>query len=161
MYSAKRKRWGTVSHQRCVAECGWRLFFFFFYPITTSLSPAAEQLSSMSYPRVIEDPSQCGVTIWDLLWLTCSCEIRVGLSYLCMGCQNKWLYVYVTVHEKTRCKSKTAILDNAHLKVQTLCYFMQKSDLPNGDKVTSVWDNAILFPAFYSSLFILTSSAET
>ena len=33
---------------------------------------------------------------------------------------------FVTVHEKTRYKSKIAILDNAHLKVQTLCYFMLK-----------------------------------
>ena len=32
---------------------------------------------------------------------------------------------YVTVHEKTRYKSKIAILHNAHLKVQTLCYFVQ------------------------------------
>ena len=47
-------------------------------------------------------------------------------------------FQFVTVHEKTRNESKIAILDNAHLKVQTLCYFMQKSDLPNGDKVTSV-----------------------
>ena len=67
----------------------------------------------------------------------------------------------MTVHEKTRFKSKIAILDNAHLKVQTLCYFMMKSDLPNGDKITSLWDDAILFSALYSSLFILISSAET
>ena len=46
--------------------------------------------------------------------------------------------VYVTVHEKNRYKSEIAILDNAHLKVQTLCYFMRKSDGPNGDKITSV-----------------------
>ena len=32
------------------------------------------------------------------------------------------------MHEKTRYKSEIAILDNAHLKVQTLCYFMLKSD---------------------------------
>ena len=38
---------------------------------------------------------------------------------------------------------------------------MLKSDLQNGDKITSVWDNAILFSAFSSSLFILISSAET
>ena len=67
----------------------------------------------------------------------------------------------VTVHEKTRYKSKIAILDNAHLKVQTLCYFITKPDLPNGDKLTSVWVNAILFSAFCSSLFTLISSAET
>ena len=67
----------------------------------------------------------------------------------------------VTVHEKTRYKYQIAILDNAHLKVQTLCYFMLKSDLPNGDKITSVSDNANWFSAFYSSLFILISSAET
>ena len=66
---------------------------------------------------------------------------------------------YVSVHEKTRYKSEIAILDNAHLKVQTLCYFMLKSDWPNGDKITSVWDNAILFSAFFSSLFILIRSA--
>ena len=47
-------------------------------------------------------------------------------------------YTYVTVHEKTRYKSEIAILDNAHLKVKTLCYFMLKSDWPNGDKITSV-----------------------
>ena len=40
----------------------------------------------------------------------------------------------MTVHENTRYKSKIAILDNAHLKVQTLCYFMLKSDLLSGDK---------------------------
>ena len=45
--------------------------------------------------------------------------------------------LYVTVHEKTRYKSKIAILDNAHFKVQTLCYFMLKSYLPNRDKITS------------------------
>ena len=48
------------------------------------------------------------------------------------------LSVFVTVHEKTRYNPKIAILDNAHLKVQTLCYFMLKSDLPNGDKITSI-----------------------
>ena len=42
----------------------------------------------------------------------------------------------VTVHEKNRYKSEIAILDNAHLKVQTLYYFMLKSDWPNGDKIT-------------------------
>ena len=44
----------------------------------------------------------------------------------------------MTVHEKTRYKSEIAILDNANLKVQTLSYFMLKSDLPNGDKITCV-----------------------
>ena len=34
--------------------------------------------------------------------------------------------IIVTVHEKTRYKSKIAILDNAHLKMQTSCYFMLK-----------------------------------
>ena len=67
----------------------------------------------------------------------------------------------VTVHEKSRLKSKFAILDNAHLKVQTLCCFMLNSDWPNGDKITSVLDNVILFSVFYSSLFILIRSAET
>ena len=66
----------------------------------------------------------------------------------------------MTVHEKTRCKSKIAILENAHLKVQTLCYFMLRSDLPIGDKITSVLDNAVLFFAGYSSLLISISSAE-
>ena len=65
----------------------------------------------------------------------------------------------MNVHEKTRYKSKIAILDNAHFKVQTLCYFMLKSDLPNGDQITSVSDNAFLFSACYSSLLILISSA--
>ena len=45
---------------------------------------------------------------------------------------------YATVHEKTIRKSKIAILDNAHLKVQTLCYFMLKSDLSDRDKIKSV-----------------------
>ena len=58
-------------------------------------------------------------------------------------------------------KSKIVIWDDAHLKVQTLCYFMLKSDWPIGDKITSVGDNAVLFSSFYSSLFILLSSAET
>ena len=44
----------------------------------------------------------------------------------------------VIVHEKTRYKSKIAVLDNASLKVQTLCCFMLKSVWPNGDKITSV-----------------------
>ena len=65
------------------------------------------------------------------------------------------------MHEKIRYKSKIAILDSAHLKVQTLCYFMLKSDLPNGDKIASVSDNAVLFAAFCSPLFKLISSAET
>ena len=68
---------------------------------------------------------------------------------------------FVTVHEKTRYKSKIVILDNAHLKVQTLHYFMLKSDLPNGDKVTSVSDYAVLFSAYYSSFLIPNTSAET
>ena len=42
------------------------------------------------------------------------------------------------MHDKTRYKLEIAILDDAHLKVQTLCYFMLKSYLPNGDKITSV-----------------------
>ena len=41
------------------------------------------------------------------------------------------LDVIVTVHENTRYKMNIAILDNAHLKMQTLCYFVLKSDLPN------------------------------
>ena len=45
---------------------------------------------------------------------------------------------FVTVHDKTRYKSEIVIVDNAHLKVQTLCYFMLKSDLSNRDKITSV-----------------------
>ena len=67
----------------------------------------------------------------------------------------------MTVNEKTRSKSEIAILDNAHLKVQTLCYFMLKSDLSNRDKITSVRDNAVLFSACYSSRLILISSPET
>ena len=62
-------------------------------------------------------------------------------------------FLFVTVHEKSRYKSKIAIWDNAHLKVQTLCCFVLKSDLPNGNKITSVWDNAVLFSVH--------SSAET
>ena len=67
----------------------------------------------------------------------------------------------MTVHEKTRYMSKIAILENAHLRLQTSCYFMLKSGWPNGDKITSVMDNDLLFSAFYSSRFILSSSAET
>ena len=64
--------------------------------------------------------------------------------------------------KKKRYKSKMAILNNAHFKVQTLlCKFMLKSGWPNGDKITSVMDNDLLFSAFYSSRFILLSSAET
>ena len=68
---------------------------------------------------------------------------------------------YMTAHEKTWYKLDIAILDNAHLKVQTLCYFMLKSHWPNGSKITSVLDSAILFSVFFSSLFILIGSAET
>ena len=53
-------------------------------------------------------------------------------------CEVFLFYIYVTVHEKTRYKSKIAILDDAHLKVQTLCYFMLESDWRNGDEITSV-----------------------
>ena len=67
----------------------------------------------------------------------------------------------MAVREKTRYKSEMAILDNAHLKVQTLCYFMLKSDLPNGDKITTVSGNAFLFSACYSSLSVLINAAET
>ena len=60
-------------------------------------------------------------------------------TVLSMGWSSVWDFtVTVTVHEKTRYKSKIAILDNAHLKVQALCYFMLKSDWPNGDKIESV-----------------------
>ena len=59
-------------------------------------------------------------------------EQFVAVSYFIV------LNEYVTVHEKTRYKLEIAILDNTHLKVQTLCYFMLKSDWPNGDKITSV-----------------------
>ena len=38
---------------------------------------------------------------------------------------------------------------------------MLKSDLPNGDKITSVLDNAVLFSACNSSPLILISTAET
>ena len=58
----------------------------------------------------------------------------------------------MTVHEKTWYKLETAILDDAHLKVQTLCYFVLKSDWQNGDKITSVCDTAkFLFSAYISS----------
>ena len=46
-------------------------------------------------------------------------------------CEVFLFYIYVTVHEKTRYTSKIAI-------VQTLCYFVLKSDWPNGNKITSV-----------------------
>ena len=59
---------------------------------------------------------------------------------------------YVTVSEKTWYKLKIAILDNAFLKVQTLCYFMLKSDLPNGDKITSVWQCKFVFCMLFFSL---------
>ena len=62
------------------------------------------------------------------------------------------------MHEKTRYRSKIAILDNAHLKMQTLCYFMLKSNWPNGDEITSVWDKCnfffcILFSSVYTCQF--------
>ena len=34
------------------------------------------------------------------------------------------VFIKVTVREKTMYKSKIAVLNNAHLKMQTLCYFM-------------------------------------
>ena len=74
---------------------------------------------------------------------------------------NEYIYTHVTVLEKTRYKSKIAILDNVHLKVQTLCYFMLKSGWLDGDKITSVGNNAVLFSAFCSSRFILISYADT
>ena len=46
--------------------------------------------------------------------------------------------IIVTVHKKTRYNSEIAILDNTHLKAQTLCYFMLKSDLSNLDRITFV-----------------------
>ena len=60
----------------------------------------------------------------------------------------------VTVHEKTRYKLEIAILNSAHLEVQTLCYVMLKSDLSNRDEITSVWDDALLFSACYSIPFL-------
>ena len=36
--------------------------------------------------------------------------------------------MWLCMKKNNRCKSKIAILDNAHLKVQTLCYFLLKSD---------------------------------
>ena len=42
-----------------------------------------------------------------------------------------------------------------------MCYFMLKSDLPSGNKITSVWDNVVLFSACYSSLVMPISSVET
>ena len=63
--------------------------------------------------------------------------------------------INTTVYKKIRYKSKIAVLDNAHLKVQTLCYFILKLNLPNGDKITSVRDKALLFSACYSSLLII------
>ena len=64
----------------------------------------------------------------------------------------------MTVHKKTRYKSKIAILNHAYLKVQTLCYFVRKSDLPNRDKIISVRDNEKLFSGCYFSLLILIDS---
>ena len=80
---------------------------------------------------------------------------RTCLPVTCYRCDNEKCCTCVTVHKKTRYKSKIAILDNAHIKMQTLCYFMLKSDWPSGDKITSVWENAILFSAFCSfSLYL-------
>ena len=45
--------------------------------------------------------------------------------------------------------------------MQTLGYFMLKSDLPNSDKIKSVWDIAVLLSGCYSSLLILSSSSRT
>ena len=64
------------------------------------------------------------------------------------------------MHEKkTGISRKIAILDSAHLNVQALCCFMLTSDLLNGDKIPSVWDNAVLFSAC-SSILVLMSSAK-
>ena len=47
------------------------------------------------------------------------------------GCDGAFIVIiFVTMHEKTRYKLEITSLDNAHLKVQALCYFMLKSDLP-------------------------------
>ena len=61
------------------------------------------------------------------------------------------------VHEETRHKSEIALLDNAHLKVQTLCYFMLKSDCQMEIK-SHLFQITGLFSACYSSLLILISS---
>ena len=42
------------------------------------------------------------------------------------------------MNEKTKYKSEIAILDNAYLKMQIVCYFMLKSNLSNRDKITFV-----------------------
>ena len=66
------------------------------------------------------------------MWHLSTIIIQVAVDELSDFCSP---YVtFVTVHEQTRYKSEIAILDNAHLRVQTLCYFMLKSDWPNGDK---------------------------
>ena len=88
-------------------------------------------------------------------------NIELWRLYGVGDCGATALHTNVAVHEKNRYKSKIAILDNAHLKVQTLCYFMLKPDLPNRDKITFVWDYAVLFSACYSSWLILVNSAET
>ena len=84
----------------------------------------------------------------DLCRSCCLPRLGLWLSLCCL--------IFVTVREKTRYKSEIAILDNAHLKVQTLCYFVLKSDWPNGDIITSVSDTTSLFSAFYSSLSYLS-----
>ena len=66
------------------------------------------------------------------------CKQRKELKLFLWASRTGFTYEYMTVHEETRCKLEIEILDNAHLKVQTLCYFMLKSDWPNGDKITSV-----------------------
>ena len=63
-------------------------------------------------------------------------EKQTGQQYDDLGVGHG--FTYVTVHEKTSYKSEIAILDNAYLKVQTLCYFILKSNLSNRDKITSV-----------------------
>ena len=72
----------------------------------------------------------------------------VHTAFVC-NCMHQQI---VTVHEKSSYKSKTAILDNAHLTVQTLCYFMLKSDLPNRDKIICLRYCHFVFCAWFFSV---------
>ena len=84
-------------------------------------------------------PKGCGSSVVDdyassLLDFVHVCDSFMYLSKLC-------IYLHMTVHGKktnTRNKSNIAILKNAHLRMQTWCCFMLKSDLPSRSKITSV-----------------------
>ena len=102
--------------------------------------------------------------LWGWCYRCSVCNIYVSVTILCIcdisvlcNCKT-FIHVnsYFTVGGEFKlwlCMRKLGISQkfpfwinhSAHLKVGTLCYFMLISDLPNGDKITSVWDYAVLF----------------